>query len=236
MPEPPLAEARALVLEAGGRRLLDGVDLALAPRTLTVLMGPNGAGKSLLLRLLHGLIAPSAGQVLWHGRALDAAARRRQAMVFQRPVLLRRSVAANIDFVLRLRGRASRERRDAVLEQAGLSAQARQPARALSAGEQQRLAVARALALDPEVLFLDEPTANLDPAATLGIEALTRSARERGTKVVYVTHDIGQARRLADDVCFLHRGRVLEHRPAADFFAAPRSAPARDYLAGRICL
>lgn len=230
------AEARGLVFEAGGKRLIDGIDLTLKADALTAVMGPNGAGKSLLLRLLHGMLTPSAGTVLWGGWPLDEGIRKRQAMVFQHPVLLRRSVAANIDFVLRLRGQATKERREAFLKLAGLQRQADQPARLLSGGERQRLAMARALALEPEVLFMDEATASLDPASVAAIEDLVRRARDAGTKIVFVTHDLGQARRLADDVVFVHRGKVVEHSPAARFFDRPASREAQDYVAGRIVL
>lgn len=230
------ARARGLVFEAGGKRLIDGIDLTLEAGTVTVVMGPNGAGKSLLLRLLHGMLTPSAGQVLWGGSPIDENVRKRQAMVFQHPVLLRRSVAANIDFVLNLRGEATPERRGKFLALAGLDAQANQPARLLSGGERQRLAMARALALDPEVLFMDEATASLDPASAAAIEDLVRRAHAAGTKIVFVTHDPGQARRLAGDVVFVHRGKVVEHSPASRFFARAASKQARDYLAGRIVL
>jgi tungstate transport system ATP-binding protein len=199
-------------------------------------MGPNGAGKSLLLRLLHGLLVPTSGVVLWGGRPLDAPLRRRQAMVFQRPVLLRRSAAANVRFALRLRGREQPGRVSDLLGEVGLEAQAGQPARLLSGGEQQRLSLARALAVEPMVLFLDEPTASLDPASTAAIEAIVKRARLRGTKIIFVTHDVGQARRLADDVVFLNQGRVVEHTPARRFFDEPLGQAARDYLAGRLLL
>jgi tungstate transport system ATP-binding protein len=228
-----LGEARDLVYRIPGATLIDHVNLSLPRGTLTVVMGANGAGKSLLLRLMHGLLSPSSGQVLWDGRPLDMASRRRQAMVFQRPVLLRRSVAANLRFVLGLRG-GDPARVQELLVMAGLADRARQPARLLSGGEQQRLCLARALALNPQVLFLDEPTANLDPASTAAIEATVRQVSATGTKVVFVTHDLAQARRLADDVVFLERGRVAEHRPAPSFFERPDSAPARDYLDGRL--
>ncbi|HUF55675.1 MAG TPA: ATP-binding cassette domain-containing protein [Thermohalobaculum sp.] len=227
-------ETRGLTLALDGRTLVDGIDLDLAGGGITVVMGPNGAGKSLLLKLLHGLTPPTAGSVRWGGQPLDPAVRRRQAMVFQTAVLLRRSVGANVDFVLRSRGRGARRRRDALLAHVGLAGRARQPARLLSGGEQQRLALARALAAEPEVLLLDEPTASLDPASVVAIEAIVRAARARGTKIVFVTHDIGQARRLADDVVFLHRGRLAEHGPAGRFFDAPRSEAARAYLDGRL--
>ncbi|MEK0083877.1 ATP-binding cassette domain-containing protein [Benzoatithermus flavus] len=232
-------EARGLVLETAGRRLVDGLDLELQPGALTVILGPNGAGKSLALRLLHGLLRPTAGAITWAGRAADADVRRRQAMVFQKPVLLRRSTAANLDYVLK-RQSLSRSRRRARLQElltlGNLLHLARVPARLLSGGEQQRLAVVRALACEPEVLFLDEPTASLDPAATLAIEALIERAHGAGTAILLVTHDLGQARRLAREVVFLHQGRAVEKAEAAAFFAGPRSAIARAYLAGDLAL
>jgi tungstate transport system ATP-binding protein len=229
-------EVRGLVYRVGGANLIDGIDLTIAGGGLTVVMGANGAGKSLLLRLLHGMLTPTAGQVRWGGQPLDEGLRKRQAMVFQRPVLLRRSVAANLRFVLKLRKAAALERTEALLREVGLAAQAGQPARLLSGGEQQRLSLARALALDPEVLFLDEPTASLDPASTAAIEEIVRGAQGHGTKIVFVTHDLGQARRLADEVVFLDRGRLAEHTSARQFFDRPTSEAARDYLAGRLVL
>ena len=232
----PLA-VEGLVFEAGGRRLIDGLDLRLQAGPLTVVLGPNGAGKSLLLRLLHGLIAPATGRISWAGRAPDRALRLRQALVFQRPVLLRRSVAANLRYALAAHGVQGAERRarsDQWLDRAGLAGLARRPARLLSGGEQQRLALARALACDPEVLLLDEPTASLDPASALAIETLIRAARAAGTKVVLVTHDLAQARRLAEEVVFLDRGRVEEVAPAEAFFERPASERARAFVAGRL--
>jgi tungstate transport system ATP-binding protein len=229
-------ETRALVYRVGNANLIDGIDLRMPARTLTVVMGPNGAGKSLLLRLMHGLLMPKSGEVWWDGRPLDDELRRRQAMVFQRSVLLRRSVAANIDFVLRLRGNATAARTMALLDEVGLADRAAQPARLLSGGELQRLALARAMALEPRVLFMDEPTASLDPAATAAIEAIVMRVHQRGTKIVFITHDLGQARRLADDVVFLNRGRLVEHTTANEFFESPDSREASDYLAGRLIL
>ena len=236
-PPPGIAgAARQLSYRVGEANRSDGIDLDLAPGSLTVVMGPNGAGKSLLLRLLHGLIEPTAGQVYWGGQPLNEIVRRRQAMVFQRPVLLRRSVSANIRFVMKLRGIDSSHRVLAALEEVGLADRVGQPARLLSGGEQQRLALARALALEPQVLFLDEPTANLDPFSMAAIESIIARVHERGTKIVMVTHDVGQARRLADDVIFLNRGRLVEHSPAEGFFEHASSTQARDYLAGRLVL
>lgn len=224
--------ARGLVLQYGETAAIDHLDLDLGATGCTVVLGPNGAGKSLLLRLLHGLIAPTSGRIDWAGYAPENVTRR-QALVFQKPVLLRRSVAANLDFVLRSRGK-DRTRCEALLDHVGLAHKAGQPARLLSGGEAQRLALARALATDPEVLFLDEPTASLDPASVLAIETIVKDAQRTGVRIVFVTHDIGQARRMADDVVFLHRGRVAEHARAVDFFPDPQTRAARDYLNGRI--
>jgi tungstate transport system ATP-binding protein len=200
----------------------------------TIVLGPNGAGKSLLLRLCHGLIQPSQGHITWTG-ASTAARAGHQAMVFQRPVLLRRSTFANVTYALGLKGAPRRARKAlalAALERAGLAERATQPARLLSGGEQQRLALARAWALEPEVLFLDEPTANLDPAATRRVEALITQFHRAGTKIIMTTHDLGQARRLADEVLFLHHGRLVEHAPAGDFFARPQSREAAAFIEG----
>jgi tungstate transport system ATP-binding protein len=229
-------EVRGLTFGIRGTHLIDGIDLRMGLEGFTVVMGPNGAGKSLLLRLLHGLLKPTEGDIRWNGVAPDEEVRKRQALVFQRPVLLRRSVLANVEFVLRLRAGKQPDRARALLEHFGLADKADRPARRLSGGEQQRLALARALALEPEVLFLDEPTASLDPASIAAIEDIVTEARHAGTKMVFVTHDVGQARRLADDVVFLHRGRLAEHTPAHRFFERPDSQEARDYLAGRLLL
>jgi tungstate transport system ATP-binding protein len=231
----PLAVA-GLCFRAGGATLINGLDLVLTDHDITVVMGPNGAGKSLLVRLLHGLIEPQSGSITWNGRSCGQATRLRQAMVFQKPVLLRRSVAANVDFVLRLKGAANRERLNQLLAQANLLDKKDQPARALSGGEQQRLALVRALASDPDVLFLDEPTASLDPSSTQTIETAIAQASGRGVKIILVTHDAGQARRLANDVVFIHRGAVIEHSGAERFFKQPASIAARDYLAGKLVI
>ncbi len=228
-------EVSGLGFEAGGARLLDDVRFVLTAGSRSIILGANGAGKSLTLRLVHGLLTPSRGRVDW--RQPPAEAKRRQAMVFQRPVLLRRSVAANVAYGLALRGIPRGRRRQLVseaLEVAGLGALAGRPARSLSGGEQQRLALARAWALGPEVLFLDEPTASLDPAGTRAVEALIDAFHAGGAKIVMTTHDLAQARRLADEVLFFHQGRLLEQSPAAQFFAEPSSLVARRFLAGEV--
>lgn len=225
---------------AGGRPLLDGVSLRVERGRRLVVLGPNGAGKSLLLRLCHGLIEPTAGRVTSGSLpGVGPEARRRHAMVFQRPVLLRRGALANLTFALAARGvpwRRRRERASEALARFGLAHLADRPARVLSGGEQQRLALSRAWALEPELLLLDEPTAALDPAGTARVEEAIAAFHARGVTVVMSTHDLGQARRLADDVAFLSRGRLVEHGPAAAFFADPRAPEARAFLAGHLVL
>ena len=230
---------RQLVYSVGKQRLIAGIDLTIEQGPRTVIMGPNGAGKSLLLRLLHGLLTPSAGVICWGEAQAGDLVRHRQALVFQRPVLLRRSVGANLRFVLKLRQYARAEREERlrhILELASLSHLVDRPARVLSNGEQQRVAIARALVLEPEVLLLDEPTVSLDPVSGLAIEELMLAAHARGTKIILVTHDIGQARRLADEVVFLSQGRVAEHSSALRFFQQPSSEEAQTYGESRIVL
>ena len=220
---------------ARGVTILDRVGLSLDAGLPTILIGPNGSGKTTLLRVAMGLLPPSRGRVTWGGR--EHAPPTRRAILFQRPAMLRRSAAGNIRYALAAAGvpRAERAARvDTLLAEVGLTGLEKRPARRLSGGEQQRLALARALALDPAVLFLDEPTASLDPAATKAIEDIVRGVTVRGVKVVMSTHDLGQAKRLAGDVVFLHRGRLMEHSPADDFFAAPRSEEARKFIAGEL--
>ena len=222
--------------ERGGRRLLGPIDAVLGEAGRTVVVGPNGSGKSTLLRLCHGLLRPTHGRIAWAGPAAGEAARR-QAMVFQRPVMLRRSAAGNVRYALALRGHGRREREArtaAVLERTGLAALADRPARALSFGEQQRLALARAWALEPEVLFLDEPTASLDPAAVRAVERAIADIHAGGTAIVMTTHDLAQARRLGEELWFLHAGRLLEAGPAARFFAGPATAEGRAFLKGEL--
>ena len=211
------------------------IGLFLGPGSPTVLIGPNGSGKTTLLRLAMGLVAPTRGRITWGGR--EAVPPTRRAIVLQRPVMLRRSAAGNVAYALAAAGcrRAERARRVAeLLNLVGLAELGTRPARRLSGGEQQRLALARALARDPDVLLLDEPTASLDPAATKAIEDLIRTIAARGIKVVMSTHNIGEARRLAGDIVLMHRGRIVEHGPADAFFTAPRTAEAAKFIAGEL--
>ena len=230
-----------VTLTLNGRTVLDRLSFAVGSSGITALMGPNGAGKSLTLRVMAGLIEPDAGRVRF---AEDRFAEGRPApqelaFVFQKPVLLRRSVRANLDHALATYGvpwRARRGRIDDLLRLTDLAELADAPARRLSGGEQQRLAMARALAAGPRFLLLDEPTASLDPGATAAIEALVRRSADDGVKVVLVTHDRGQAARLARDVLFLHGGRLAEAAPVRRFFSAPASQAARGYLKGELLI
>jgi tungstate transport system ATP-binding protein len=220
---------------AGGVTILDGVSLTLTPGPPTVLIGPNGSGKTTLLRAAMGLIAPTRGRITWAGN--ESTPPMRRAIVFQRPTMLRRSVAANLKYALASVDAPRAEwsaRMAELLELVGMSGLGGRSARRLSGGEQQRLALARALARDPELLFLDEPTASLDPAATKAMEDVIRAVVARGIKVVMSTHDLGEARRLAGDIMFMHRGHVVESGPAAAFFANPRTEEARKFIVGEL--
>ena len=225
---------REVTFVAGGRTIINRVSIDLLAGPSTIVLGANGAGKSVLMRLMHGLIAPTSGHVDWlGGNALRA--RRLQAMVFQRPVMLRRSAIANIAYALALAQVVPGERETLAceaLESVGLLHLAHRPARVLSGGEQQRLALARAWALHPEVLFLDEPTASLDPGATREIEAVIRAFDAAGTKIVMATHNLGQAKRLGDEVLFIHEGRIAERSPVEQFFSKPASAEAAAFIKG----
>ena len=222
--------------EIEGMRLIKDLSVEFSSSSLTVILGPNGAGKSLLLRLCHGLIEPSSGTVEWGGNE-KTSARRYQAMVFQRPIMLRRNVFANLDHSLKHRGikKADRINKiEEILNHTGLTRLSNVPARRLSVGEQQRLAVARAWCLAPEVLFLDEPTAALDPAATHFLERIIDAIKKSGTKVIMSTHDLGQAQRLADEVLFLYRGRLLERADANHFFDQPENDLAKSFMRGEL--
>ena len=222
-------------LRAGPVSILNGVSLLISPGAPTVLIGPNGCGKTTLLRVAMGLVAPSAGTIAWGDEGNAAPPRR--AIVLQRPVMLRRSVLGNLLFSLRAAGVPANERErraGELLQLVGLESLSRRPARRLSGGEQQRLALARAHARNPAVLFLDEPTASLDPAATKVIEDIVRTLASGGIKIVMATHDLGEARRLAGQIVLMHRGSVVESGPADQFFAGPSSESGRRFIAGEL--
>ncbi|WP_240761688.1 ATP-binding cassette domain-containing protein [Nitrosococcus wardiae] len=224
-----------MAFTAGGRTILEGITARIEAGPRTVILGPNGAGKSVLMRVCHGLLAPTAGAVKWN--APDRPGRRRQAMVFQRPVMLRRSAWGNIIYALKLAGVARKDRKrraQAALERVGLSRLAQSQARVLSVGEQQRLALARAWAMQPEVLFLDEPTAGLDPTATGEVHRIIQAIHDAGTKIVMTTHNLSLAKYFADEILFLNEGQLLEQASAERFFTQPASAKAQAFLCGEL--
>jgi tungstate transport system ATP-binding protein len=230
-----------LVLEevcfiAGGRTIIDRVSCEITAGPRTVILGPNGAGKSVLMRLCHGLLEPTSGHARWQGNG-GSRGQHGQAMVFQRPLMLRRSARDNVEYGLKLAGVSRRERTlraHDVLEAVGLESRADQPGRLLSGGEQQKLALARAWALGPEVLFLDEPTANLDPGATRELETIIGQIHASGTKIVMTTHNLGQARRLGDEIIFINGGRLVERTPVERFFPRPTTAEAAAFIRGEV--
>jgi tungstate transport system ATP-binding protein len=217
-------------LRIGSVDIVDNLTLEILPGAPTILLGPNGSGKSTLLRLAMNLIPPTSGRVTWGRREQPD---ERLAMVFQRPVMLRRSAAANVAYAL---NRNDPARVSELLKQVGLAHLADRQARRLSAGEQQRLALARAPARDPEILFLDEPTASLDPAATKAVEDIVSKVAASGVKIVMATHELGQARRLAGEIVLLARGRLVERAGASAFFNHPQTPEAAAFLRGDLVI
>lgn len=226
-------------LDVRGKTLLKEISFTVPKAGVTAVLGANGAGKTTLLKLMHGLLQPSSGKMLWEGEPLETASHALQAMVFQTPVMLRRSVYGNVSFALKakgLRGKALRLATEEALFLANLETETKRPARTLSKGEQQRLAIARAVALSPQMLLLDEPTASLDPAATHAIETMIAEARSQGITILLVTHDLGQARRLSDTIVYLCNGRLTETGPSARCLYAPQSAPLAAWIEGNLYL
>ena len=229
-------ELNDVSFEINGMRYIKEMNLQLTPGFSTVILGPNGSGKSLFLRLCHGLLKPTTGSIRWLG-PMGKNPKKYQAMIFQKPIMLRRSVIENLRFGLKSRHISKIKSDpivDRIIEIIGLARLAETPARSLSTGEQQRLAIGRAWSLQPEVLFLDEPTANLDPAATHVVEEIISQIKKTGATIIMSTHDLGQANRLADNILFLHRGRILENSSAIKFFAAPKNDLAQSFLEGEL--
>ncbi len=219
------------------RTLLDNIDLKISAGSPTVLIGPNGSGKTTLLRTGMGLLDIAAGKITWGEYGTDAP--RRSAIVFQRPMMFRRRAASNIRYALTVAGIPAEQhpaRVAELLKLVGLEGFGDRPARRLSVGEQQRLALARALARNPTTLFLDEPTASMDPAGTKAFEDVIQAIVARGIKIVMSTHDLGEARRLAGDIVLLHKGRIAEAAPATAFFATPQTLEATRFIAGELLL
>jgi tungstate transport system ATP-binding protein len=233
MSDTPLIEVTNLCLRLNNSDLLSSISVSSKTRGVTMVMGPNGAGKSLFLKCLHGLIQPTFGLIKVCGEHVQGPSND-QAMVFQKPVLLRRSVLENLAF-------AAPQGADLgainnALATAHLGDKRDLPARLLSGGEQQRLAVVRALLRNPKLLVLDEPTASLDPASVQIIEGLIRDFTELGGKTIFISHDLGQAKRLGSEIIFLHEGRVVEHSDVDLFFSNPTSKEAKAYLNGQLII
>jgi tungstate transport system ATP-binding protein len=233
MSDTPLIEVTNLCLRLNNTDLLSSISVSSKTRGVTMVMGPNGAGKSLFLKCLHGLIQPTFGLIKVCGEHVQGPSND-QAMVFQKPVLLRRSVLENLAFATP-QGTDLRAINNA-LATAHLGDKRDLPARLLSGGEQQRLAVVRALLRNPKLLVLDEPTASLDPASVQIIEGLIRDFTELGGKTIFISHDLGQAKRLGSEIIFLHKGRVVEHSDADLFFRNPTSKEAKAYLNGQLII
>ena len=224
-------EIKNLNYSIGSKEILYNLNIKIISDRITVIMGPNGAGKSIFLKILNGIIRPTSGKILWNEKAEKSLVLNGQALVFQKPVLLRRSVEANLDFFDKLTNLNNYDKNQ-LLKIVDLLDQKNQPARLLSLGEQQRLSLIRALLLRPRLIMLDEPTANLDPASTKIIEDIIISLKEFGIKIIFVTHNILQAKRLADEVIFFDKGKLIEHSNAKEFFSNSKSMIVNNYLNG----
>jgi tungstate transport system ATP-binding protein len=236
-----LLELEKVTRRFGDVEALGGVSLEVDRGQIVGLLGPSGSGKTTLLRLSGMLDSPSEGRVLFDGKEVNARGdrdldtRRRIAMILQKPVVFRGSVLRNATYGLRVRKVDADEacrRAEEALGSVGLGGLAGRTASTLSGGEVQRLAFARAAVLRPELMLLDEFTANLDPANIAMLEKGVRAFRESGGTVVMVTHNLAQARRLADRVCLLLGGKLAETGPSKEFFDSPKTKPARDFLDG----
>ena len=216
------------------RKILSSLNLSINSDDVTVIMGPNGAGKSIFLKILNGILTPTSGCITWNNKKQFSDTLNTQAFVFQKPILLRRSVIANLDYMDSVLGYKKKISKDRLLEIVQLKKQKNQPARMLSLGEQQRLSLVRSLMLRPNLLLLDEPTANLDPASTKIIEDIILNLKMMGIKIIFVTHNILQAKRIADDIIFLNEGKMVEHLDKQEFFSNSKSIEVQNYLNGKL--
>lgn len=228
-----------LKIERSGRLVLNIPQVQLGQFKSTAIVGPNGAGKSLLVKSLSALLVPDSGVIKWNSTPADNNRRSRVGLLLQRPVLLNRTALKNLTYALRAAGvdrQQAVEQARMALETAGLGAVVDVSAQRLSGGEQQRLALARALALKPDMLFLDEATANVDPASTQAIEEQLKRAVNDGLTIVFVSHDMGQVKRMADEVILMHQGQIVEQSLRVDFFEHTVNPITRAWLAGEILL
>ena len=218
------------------RIILRNINCQINDKSITAILGPNGAGKSLLLQTINGLTPILKGEITYDLRQLDDNIRKQQAMVFQSPTLLRRTVLGNMEFVNSINKNTNILDVKSILKKVGLEAFNNKPARLLSGGEKQRLSLARALLIQPKLLLLDEPTANLDPYSLKLIEDLISEENSKGTTIILTTHDMSQAKRLASDIIFINKGEILEQTQAKIFFKEPQTIEAKRYLTGEILL
>lgn len=220
----------------GQKIILDKINCKIKSNSITAVLGPNGAGKSIFLQTINGLVFIQSGRLTFNSMQNNQEIREQQAMVFQTPVLLRRTVMANMQFVSNLRNKKSNQLLKNLLDKVGLEGSEEKPARLLSGGEKQRLSMARALIVNPNLLLLDEPTANLDPYSLNLIEDLVLEENSIGKTVIFTTHDMSQAKRLATDVIFLNKGKVLEQTVSKTFFKKPKTFEAQKYINGEILI
>ena len=220
----------------GQKLILDKINCKIKSNSITAVLGPNGAGKSIFLQTINGLVSIQSGRLTFNSMQNNQEIREQQAMVFQTPVLLRRTVMANMQFVSNLRNKKSNQLLKKLLDKVGLEGYEKKPARLLSGGEKQRLSMARALIVNPNLLLLDEPTANLDPYSLNLIEDLVLEENSIGKTVIFTTHDMSQAKRLATDVIFLNKGKVLEQTVSKTFFKKPKTFEAQKYINGEILI
>ena len=219
----------------GEKKLLNKVFCKISSKGITVVVGPNGAGKTLFLKCLHGIIKCNLEKVLFAGKPLNKKIRLMQSMVFQSPILMRRSVINNLLFVINQRKiNIKRNEVMSLLKKVDLLHLAKEQAIVLSGGEKQRLSVARAIITSPKILFLDEATSNLDPYSVNIIEKIIKEVNKKGTKVIAVTHDLSQARRLASEIIFFNKGSISEHTKASSFFDQPKSSEGKIFISGKL--
>ena len=220
----------------GGTVALKGISLKVKKGDFYALLGPNGAGKSMFLKSINGLIGVESRKIYFNSREINDHIRKDMALVFQKPTLLRRTVLENMQFVLEKKNKISNLQITNLLQRVGLDIYKYKPARLLSGGEQQRLSLARALLINPSLLLLDEPTANLDPYSLNLIEEIILDENKKGKTIILTTHDMGQAKRLAKEILFFNKGKLLEQTKAINFFKKPKTKEAQSYINGKILL
>ncbi len=232
MNKSPLLKLIDISYTIGRRTILKNISTEITLGPPKVILGPNGAGKTMLMKLCHGLLKPSSGTIFW-SKTKNEMFTTKHTMVFQRPLMLRRSVKENLVFITKLKGFDKKNQYEIVeraLNLVGMNSFAKTPARSLSQGEQQKIALARAWLLNPEVLFLDEPTANLDPKATEIVEEVVKKISSNGTQVLMTTHNIAQAKRIGSEIYFLYEGKLKERSSSNNFFQNPKTKEARNFL------